>query len=217
MWRRFAVYWTPEGALAEWGRAWFSGEDRHGVDPGVHARAVASAARYGMHATIKPPFAPAAGTSEEALRGALSRFAARHAPARAEGLTVTLLGGFVALRPSGDEGRLRALAASVVRAFDAFRAPPSEAELARRRAAGLTPAQEAMLTRWGYPHVMDEMRFHVTLAGRVSEAPAIRDAAAPSLEPLLPCPFVLDALTLCGEDETGRFHPLARHALAGEG
>ena len=35
--------------------------------------------------------------------------------------------------------------------------PPSEAELARRRAAGLTPRQDELLMRWGYPYVLERM------------------------------------------------------------
>ena len=34
----------------------------------------------------------------------------------------------------------------------------------------LTPAQEALLMRWGSPYVMDEFRFHMTLTGRLAKA-----------------------------------------------
>jgi 2'-5' RNA ligase len=32
----------------------------------------------------------------------------------------------------------------------------------------LTPAQRDHLDRWGYPYVMEEFRFHMTLTGRLS-------------------------------------------------
>jgi Protein of unknown function (DUF1045) len=51
--------------------------------------------------------------------------------------------------------------------FDAFRAPMSAAERARRVASGLSPGQLNHLDRWGYPYLFDEFRFHMTLTGRV--------------------------------------------------
>ena len=48
-----------------------------------------------------------------------------------------------------------------------FARPPGAAELERRRKAGLSAAQEKMLLRWGYPYVLDEFRFHLTLTGRL--------------------------------------------------
>ncbi len=38
---------------------------------------------------------------------------------------------------------------------------------------------------------------------------------APHIAPLLPRPFVIDALILCGEDADGRFHELRRAPLGG--
>jgi len=39
------------------------------------------------------------------------------------------------------------------------------AELARRRTLRLTAEQDAMLARWGYPYVLEDFRFHMTLTG----------------------------------------------------
>ena len=60
------------------------------------------------------------------------------------------------------------------------RAPPDEAELARRRQAKLSPRQEANLARWGYPYVFEEWRFHVTLTRRLS--PEEREVVLPAAE-----------------------------------
>ncbi len=43
-------------------------------------------------------------------------------------------------------------------------------ELQRRRNRGLTPRQDALLVRWGYPYVGDEFRFHCSLTGGLSHA-----------------------------------------------
>ena len=93
----------------------------------------------------------------------------------------------------------------------------TEAELDKRRKSGLNARQDALLTRWGYPYVMDQFRFHITLSGKLDRdtAEQVRDALLPYVEPRLPRPFAVDALTLCGEDSTGYFHELHRYALSG--
>ncbi len=62
---------------------------------------------------------------------------------------------------------LQIFAASVVEAFEPFRAPLSDADIARRRPERLTEAQRKNLATWGYPYVMDEFRFHMTLTTQV--------------------------------------------------
>jgi Protein of unknown function (DUF1045) len=126
-----------------------------------------NARRYGFHATLKPPFRLAAGRTPEELDAAVARFAAGSAAAVAPRLTLARLGGFFALVPGAEAPGLDALADEVVRAFDDFRAPPTEAELARRNQASLTPRQRELLSTWGYPYVLDEFGFHLTLTDRI--------------------------------------------------
>ncbi len=83
-------------------------------------------------------------------------------------MAVSSLSGFLALIPDCPAPALLGFADRCVEAFDGFRAPPDAAELARRRRAGLTPAQEAHLQRWGYPYVFDQFRYHMTLTGRLA-------------------------------------------------
>ena len=37
----------------------------------------------------------------------------------------------------------------------------------RRNPSALTPRQREYLERWGYPYVMEDFRFHMTLTGRL--------------------------------------------------
>jgi hypothetical protein len=173
--------------------------------------------KYGLHATMKPPMRLAEGNSTEALERACAALAASQPPVVLDGLELARLGRFLALRPIGDETALRALAAACVRELDAFRAPAPEAELARRRAAGLTEAQEDNLMRWGYPYVMEAFKFHITLTGKLpkAELPAVEAGLTESLLPLLPSPFEIRDLTLMGESEDGRFHLIHRYTLSG--
>ena len=63
---------------------------------------------------------------------------------------------------------LERLAADCVSATSIrFRAPLTAEDRARRNPAQLTPRQREYLDRWGYPYVMEEFRFHMTLTGRL--------------------------------------------------
>ena len=227
MFSRYAIYHVPgDGPLATFGAAllgWDASKGKTVPHPDIAGlpqpvdRITETPRKYGLHATIKPPFRLAPGTSEAALNDALAAFCTGQPPIRLDGLEVAQLGRFLALRPIGDETLLNGLAADAVRMLDGFRAPLSEAELARRRAANLTPEQDALLLKWGYPHVMEGFRFHITLTGKLPKAQISQTAEVlrAHLAPLLPQPYPVDTLCLMGEAEDGRFHQIARHALRG--
>ena len=63
---------------------------------------------------------------------------------------------------------MQALADVCVEGLDHLRAPLTEQEIARRRRAPLTPQQDAMLLRWGYPYVFETWFFHMTLTRRLN-------------------------------------------------
>ncbi|GAA6201866.1 DUF1045 domain-containing protein [Aquicoccus sp. SU-CL01552] len=226
--QRYAIYYAPP-AQAAWGgfvTRWLGWDMDTGAEvpqpevaglPLSLASITATPRKYGAHATIKPPFRLAEGMTRADLETACATFCARNAPLQLEGLTLVRLGRFLALRPVGDTAALDALAARVVEALDRFRAPAPEAELARRRAAGLSPAQQENLARWGYPHVMGQFRFHITLSGKLPKPAlgAVEAALTGHLVPLLPAPFEIGDLALVGEDAAGRFHLLHRYALSG--
>ena len=92
----------------------------------------------------------------------------RIAPFELPPLSVQDVFSFLALRETTPSEPLQALADACVKQLDPFRAPPSDAEFARRRRATLTPRQDAMLLRWGYPYVFDTWFFHLTLTRRLS-------------------------------------------------
>jgi hypothetical protein len=131
-------------------------------------------------------------------------------------LQLTTLGGFLALTPTGDLTALERVASACVRDLDTFRAPSSDTELARRRSAGLSPRQEALMLRWGYPFVMEEFRFHLTLSGRLAQADraAWVDTARSHLPPLAER-YEINSIALCGERPDGRFELIQRYALTG--
>ncbi|MFD1508034.1 DUF1045 domain-containing protein [Lacimonas salitolerans] len=219
---RFAIYFLPgQAALAGFGAAWL-GWDVQAAQPVPQPEVpdlesiTATPAKYGFHGTLKPPFRLADGQDQAALEQAAADLAATIAPAQADGLELTRLGGFLALVPVGDTAGIARVAAACVEGLDRFRAPATLDELARRRKSGLSPEQDALLTRWGYPYVMEQFRFHLTLTGPLPKGQADHWlATAQAHLPPLPPPFVMDAVALVGERADGRFELIQNYALSG--
>ncbi|AJY41649.1 DUF1045 domain-containing protein [Burkholderia humptydooensis] len=199
---RFALYYAPPRASAWWraGCAWLGRDPEDGAtlappQPGALRRPVdaltVAPRRYGWHATLVAPFALRPGVAAGDLVAAAADWARTSAPLAID-VDVAALGAFVALRPAhahGDDA-LRALAAHALHALAPLRRPPGEAERAKRAAAPLTERQRALLAEWGYPYVLDEYRFHMTLSDSLDD-PAERatlidwwKAAAAPLGPL---------------------------------
>ncbi len=225
--QRYAIYYAPEaGAFADAAAAWLGWdavagrEVPHPEVPGLPrppAGLTVSPRKYGFHGTVKPPFVLAPGCDAAGLHAAAQALCAGLAPVTLDGLALHRLGGFLALTPDGDQTALAALAARVVAGLDDFRAPPSAAEISRRRPDRLNPRQREYLAQWGYPYVMEEFQFHLTLTSDLPEPEAeqVGAALAPVFAPLLPRPFRVDSLCLFGEARDGRFHLLHRYTLSG--
>ncbi len=222
---RYAIYYAPptDADWAQFATRWLGWDMARGTElahPPMDGIDVAQATtvprKYGLHATMKPPFRLRDGQSVEALHDACTALANKYAPVTLDGLGITRMGRFLALQPRGDTTQLDALAAACVRDLDIFRAPASEADLNRRRSAGLSPAQDRNLVDWGYPFVLDAFRFHITLSGRLDKPilATVHTALDAHLAPLLPAPFRIDDLGLVGEAADGRFHLIHRYPLS---
>jgi len=219
---RHALYFAPaEGAFAQAAARWLGRDAATGADldplhPDLPAL-TASARRYGFHATLKAPFRLAQGQSEDALIAAMDRFGAGTPALSLDGLRIASLGGFLALVPEGDQAPLNAFAAQVVQTFEPFRAPLTPDEIERRKPATLSPRQRAMLGAWGYPHVLDEFRFHMTLTDRLDadQRGWVEPLAQAELGPHLPRPALIDAVSLFIEGPDGAFRIRHRSPLSG--
>jgi hypothetical protein len=224
---RYAVFHAPAaGPLADFGGAWLGWDPlagrrcAHPALPGLPRPAAAlteGARRSGFHATLKPPFRLADGLDVADLHRAIEAVAAGLPPVMLDALHLAQLDGFLALVPTGPATDVAMLAARLVDSLDMFRAPLDEAELAARRALGLTPLQDELLRTWGHPFVMEEFRFHMTLTDRLSKAEtsAVASVLRPAVEPLAPSPFRLRDICLFGEGQDGMFRNLHRYTLSG--
>ena len=222
--KRLAVYYAPRaGAFADHAAAWLGWDAASGQAipqpelPEIPFPAVltAEARRYGFHGTLRAPFRVAEGLTLDHVAARIADLAGRLPHVACEGLEIEELQGFLALTPKGCEAAILELGAAVVEETNDLRAPLTEAEISRRRPDSLSPRQRDLLEIWGYPYVMEEFRFHLTLTDRLPEPGPTLEALSAHFAPVLPRPFVIEDLCLFGEDGAGRFHLLDRYALTG--
>ena len=179
---RFAVYYTPatRSGLAQFAADWLSGEAGAvaGIPEDLHRDIVRIPAAYGFHATLKAPFALAPGATGDELATATAALAADFAAFSAPPLDLANVDGFLALVLREPCPAMHDLAAACVTELDHFRAPLTDRERKRRVAQGLSARQEALLDRWGYPFVLDEFLFHMTLTRRLDDDLGARIASS---------------------------------------
>jgi putative phosphonate metabolism protein len=228
---RYAIYFAPlaGSALARFGDSWLGRDAEsgralpqpalNGFDVGRLQELTEAPRHYGFHGTLKPPFQLADGCDVADLRRAILGFATRQRPFEIKALQLRAIGNFLALIPANAAPALTALADACVVEFDAYRAPPDAAELAGRHAAGLTPRQGELLARWGYPYVLDEFRFHLTLTGAIADAgerSRVADHMAPLVAPLTAQAVPVRELCLFHQpDRTAAFRLVERFPFGG--
>jgi hypothetical protein len=221
---RYAVYFAPAPSHALWhaGCDWLQ-RDASADEARPPTRAhVGQPWRYGFHATLKPPMRLSVKHDEAGLRAAIEQLAQRTPRFAMPALSVQWLGDFLALQaapPVTPTHPLHRLADACVTQLDAWRAPPSPEELQRRLATPLNEAQLALLKQYGYPHVLSQWRFHMTLTDALPTDAGLRQtvqqAATQHFSGALGLPLQCDALSLFVEPASGQpFRLLQRYALA---
>lgn len=176
---RYAIYYVPkpDTPLAQFGASWLGRDVATGeavaqpvirdMDAARLLDITGAPRKYGFHATLKPPFRLAKGCDLNLLDEAIEAFVVAQEPFAVPTLELSELDGFIALRPKKESSTLHQFAEDCVRVFDPFRAPPSKQELEKRLASELTDKQVKLLKKWGYPYVMSEFRFHMSLTERL--------------------------------------------------
>ncbi len=202
---RVAVYYAPpsDDPLFADAATWLGRDPQSGaamLQPAIPqiAEVTAEPRVYGFHATLKPPMRLAEGCEWFDVVTAATELANRIAPFALPRLAVSDVHGFLALRETEFCTPLQALADACVEQLDSLRAPPSDAELARRRRSNLSAEQDAMLVRWGYPYVFSTWFFHMTLTRRLSadEKAVFQPAAERYFAPVLDRPRIVSDICL---------------------
>jgi putative phosphonate metabolism protein len=225
---RYAVFYAPkqDSALADFGCSWLGwhAENKCAMDrPNIEGLSkneieniTKTATRYGFHATLKPPFHLAEGKTVEQLDLAIQSMAASLSPLKAGPLKLAKIGSFIALVPSDGALEISTIADTCVSLLDGFRRPLSHVEVMKRRANRLSESQDALLLKWGYPYVMDEFRFHLTLSDRLEgeQMNRIYKSLETECAEILSHPFMIEDICLFGDPGNGQhFHLIKRYAL----
>ncbi|WP_425406512.1 DUF1045 domain-containing protein [Hwanghaeella sp.] len=214
---RYAVYFAPrrDSALHGFGTSWLGWDSdiaqpvpqpvAADIDPAELRRFTQAPRRYGFHGTLKPPFRLREGTNFDDLQAAAAALAKDLYPVEIGRLRLKRLSRFLALIPERHSTALQDLAGRCVMELDRFRAPAPPEETERRRKAGLSARQEDLLTQWGYPYVLDQFRFHLTLTGSLDEPDLARVEAYLSnvISPVLEEPVTLADLCIFGDPGEG--------------
>ncbi len=218
MTERFAVYFAPPpgSTLEQAAAAWLGRNPRPGgavpprpAVPGLSPNQLhdltAAPRTYGFHATLKPPFRLAEDARPEDVKNAAQDLAAAVQAFSLPQLAVGRIAGFVALLLQDECPELHRLAGHCVRHFEFLRAPLTAGERARRRPERLSDRRRQLLDAWGYPYVLDEFRFHMTLTGKLDDD--ARDRVLPVLADhfavALRSPILCDALTVFRQPSAG--------------
>jgi hypothetical protein len=175
--------------------------------------------RYGFHATLKAPFHLLPSRGEDQLVKAVQNFARLGHAVHTFEPTVRLLNGFFAVMPRKAVPPIDAMAASCTTIFDAYRAPITPQQRARLVALKLSESQMRNLDRWGYPYVLAEFQFHMTLTGKVpaGRRKAILAVLQKGLRRIgMAGPIAVDRLALLKQDSPGAsFRVVSEAVLSG--
>ncbi len=214
---RYAIYFTParDSSLAEQGALWlgrnvWSGETypsrpAGGLSAQRMEELTATPRLYGFHGTLKAPFRLETGVDRATLCSAIEAFASERKPAVIDRLELRWIGSFLALVGVTESDSVSDLAASLIRHVEPMRAPLTDVEMARRKPDSLTKRQRDLLGDWGYPYVLDEFRFHMTLTGQVpdNEQESIFAAACNAFHPWMGQRFAIDRIALFHQPAAG--------------
>ena len=231
---RYAIYLAPPADAPLWhfgsavlGYDAASGRDIEGFTlPGFDAatwrRITMRPRTYGFHATLKAPFRLAPGRDAEQLQHALHDFAGGQDAFDLGPLGITSLAdaagyGFAALTQKKRSRALEQLEVAVVSHFDAFRAPMTDEERAKRNPDRLSERQKRSLDQFGYPHTGPDFRFHMTLSGDVADVADIAEQLSQEMAKTTgPQRFMVDALVLfCQPAPAAGFTIVCRAPLRG--
>ncbi len=215
---RYAVYFAPNVEQQWWAQAsqWLGRcavSQQKNAQPlvaGVSAERFAELTehprRYGFHATMRAPFVLTSQHQPDELIERVNLLCQDVKPFVLPRLQVTLLDQFLALVPERNVAQVTCLEEQCVKVLNDYAQPLGPEELSRRRSAGLSPQEDALLLRWGYPYVLERFRFHCSLTGSLAKAShqevsALTQAAHQHFDQLPPCVF--DALAIFVEPTRG--------------
>jgi hypothetical protein len=134
-------------------------------------------------------------------------------------MEVRHIDGFLALVPVAQPEELTNLAGRVVEDFDRFRAPLDPKDRAKRLRAPLTDRQIKLLDKFGYPYVLEQFKFHLTLTDSLPPAQAAKvlAEARTHFSDLTTSHLLVDRLVLFHERQPGGDFDRGEEFILGSG
>ena len=208
---RYSIYYVPDGPLGKFGASWLGWDiQAREFVPLLHiennkidlSKITEEPRKYGFHGTLKAPFRLNSQKTEKELIADFEEFCRNQPSVCSEKLVLTIIGNFIALAPAKQSERISQLAQNCVTFFDHYRAPLNKKELARKQKKTLTSYQQEMLSRWGYPYVFKDFKFHLTLTGKMSKTAAdeLMPFLARKINPVLEDCFRIRELVLARQE-----------------
>jgi len=184
---RYAIYYAPpkESSLEEFGRYWFGWDplnaklinnkrrinylNRFGIKNLINIdKNVLIAKKYGFHGTLIPPFKLNKNYSTNTLFKKTEEIAKKLKKFKFYKFKLKKINNFYAFVQNKKNNNINKLSNRLVRELFKFRSPLTKKEIDRKNPSKLSKLQLNILYKWGYPYLMSEFNFHMTLASEVT-------------------------------------------------
>ena len=184
---RYAIYYAPpkESSLEEFGRYWFGWDplnaklinnkhrinylNRFGIKNLINIdKNVLIPKKYGFHGTLIPPFKLHKNYSTNTLFKKTEEIAKKFKKFKFYKFKLKKINNFYAFVQNKKNNNINKLSNRLVRELFKFRSPLTKKEIDRRNPSKLSKLQLNILYKWGYPYLMSEFNFHMTLASEVT-------------------------------------------------
>ena len=224
---RYAVYFSPPEAdyLSKFLAGWFGWNAHNGQNVPYHilenlnydlSDITKEQYRYGFHGTLKPPFSLVDTKNLNDLKLALVELSKSIKKFEIPSISLKVLNGFVAIVSTTENRPIMALAKKCVEELDLFREVESVERIQRRRSRTFSKSEEYNLKRWGYPYVMDNFQFHLTMSGRLKPEVLknVIEVLNSELQGVLNKPLPIGEICLFGENASnGNFQIIQKFSL----
>ena len=172
-------------------------------------------AKYGFHATLKAPFRLKRNVKTKDFYDVISHIAAQHSRFKIKGLKIVYSKKFTFITSRKPNKLLINLENDLVKHLDTFRAELNKTEIKKRNPDSLTFKQNKYLKEWGYPFVLDQFKFHMTLMNQNNNK--LSNKQKLELEKLIykisNNLLEFNEISLLGENKNGYFEEIKRFKL----
>lgn len=220
--RRFAIYFIPKtgSSLQKFGDKWLDIVQPNAFpskDKIKRTNWIKIPKKYGFHGTLKAPFRLRSDKNLDDLIISSKNICKSIKPFSLSGLKLSIIENALALTLINNSSSMSALSNQFVIQLDKFRAPLSKEEISVKRSRNLTAKQDYNLLHWGYPYVMEQFYFHLTLTNTLDEENLnlAKEILREELTEDCLAPQTVDEVGLVGEQINGDFKIITRLSLTG--